>query len=156
MKNYRKNILLVLMLLSVVFTNAQEESKREKMDALKVAFITAKLDLSSTEAKAFWPVYNEFHKKRKLISKGLGRPDGPTPHGDHKGPKKPNFDELTDTQISNFIDKRLEQEQTLLNLKVEYLTKYRAVLPIRKVGKLLHAEKDFRKEVLKKIKENHR
>jgi hypothetical protein len=157
MKNFRKSILVMLLLLSVMLVKAQGGSKREKMEALKVAFITEKLDLSSAEAKAFWPVYNEFHKKRKAISKGMGkpRPDGPPPPGE-KRPKEPNFDEMTDAQISDFIDARHQQEQKMLDLHVEYMTKYKAVLPIRKIGKLLHAEKDFRKEVLKKMRENHR
>lgn len=155
MKNLKKSIIVVILLLSIVIVKAQEGSKREKMKALKVAFITEKLELTTAEAKVFWPVYNEFHIKRKAISKGKDGSghDGP-PH-ERKGHKPPNFDEMTDAQISAFIDARFDEEQKMLNLKRTYIEKYKEILPIRKVGSLMHAEKSFRKEVLKKLKENH-
>ena len=40
-----------------------EPPKKEKMEAMRVGFITQKLDLTSEEAQKFWPVYNEFQKK---------------------------------------------------------------------------------------------
>ncbi|HVK49362.1 MAG TPA: hypothetical protein VM488_15990, partial [Pseudobacter sp.] len=44
--------------------NAQEERKTQrepgaKIEALKIAFFTRKLDLSTEEAQKFWPVYNK-------------------------------------------------------------------------------------------------
>ncbi|MEB8347550.1 hypothetical protein OO010_15985, partial [Flavobacteriaceae bacterium KMM 6898] len=55
-----KNIAtLVLLLLITVVSFAQDRPDREKIKALKVAFITERLDLSSKEAQLFWPIYNE-------------------------------------------------------------------------------------------------
>ena len=39
---------------------AQEHNKHERIKALKVSFITEKLELSATEAEKFWPIYNTY------------------------------------------------------------------------------------------------
>ncbi len=50
---------LGLLLFLTVASFAQDRPDREKIKALKVAFITERLDLSSKEAQLFWPIYNE-------------------------------------------------------------------------------------------------
>ncbi len=50
---------LGLLLFITVASFAQDRPDREKIKALKVAFITERLDLSSKEAQLFWPIYNE-------------------------------------------------------------------------------------------------
>lgn len=40
-------------MVSVIGANAQKESRREKMEALKIAFITEKLDLTKEEFQDF-------------------------------------------------------------------------------------------------------
>ena len=64
MKNIQKItiISLALLLSASVFGQKQNNSKpnREKIKAMKVGFITEKLDLTTAEAQKFWPVYNEF------------------------------------------------------------------------------------------------
>ncbi len=34
----------------------------DKIKALKIAFITEKLNLSEKEAQQFWPIYNSYHE----------------------------------------------------------------------------------------------
>jgi hypothetical protein len=63
-KNEMKKIVLILAFIAanLGFVKAQEgdEPKAEKIQALKIAFITQKLGLSSTEAQRFWPVYDRY------------------------------------------------------------------------------------------------
>ena len=47
--------------------------QQEKYEALKVAFLTEELSLSSKEAQAFWPVYNEMDEKLTEIRQAKGR-----------------------------------------------------------------------------------
>ena len=44
-------------------------SGAERVQALKVAFITKALNLTSAEAEKFWPIYNEFQDKRDVVRK---------------------------------------------------------------------------------------
>ncbi|GAB2837123.1 hypothetical protein [Ferruginibacter profundus] len=68
---------LIVALIGVNTVNAQTPQdpdatkKQEKLQALYVAFITNKLQLSEAEAQAFWPVHNEFDKEIKAVGTDL-------------------------------------------------------------------------------------
>jgi hypothetical protein len=72
-----KKLYIVLAFLTVsFFAKAQEEvpqvseqKQQEKIEALKVAFITKELDLTPDEAQKFWPVYNQYSKELKSTFK---------------------------------------------------------------------------------------
>ena len=72
------SVLLTLTLLgSLAFAQGRQNKKdgndwREKMRAEQVAFITSELDLTESEAQAFWPVYNEVQKQRRDAFKAAG------------------------------------------------------------------------------------
>ena len=60
MKNY---YLLIICFLSTTLIQAQRPDKRTELKALKIGYLTKQLELTSSEAEVFWPVYNEFDKK---------------------------------------------------------------------------------------------
>lgn len=53
-------VLLIFLFTSGFKTFAQEGDKHERIKALKVSFLTEKLELSSAEAEKFWPIYNTY------------------------------------------------------------------------------------------------
>lgn len=123
--------------------NTEKQKRHEKIKAMKVAYITTKLELTSGEAEKFWPVYNEFSKKtheqesirRKKMKENKGK-------------------ELSDKEINELIKLNFDTEQKVLDLKRAYDSKFKAVLSVKKVGKLYIAEKEFKREMLKKMKEH--
>ena len=60
MKNYYT---LIICLLSTILIQAQRPDKRAELKALKIGYLTKQLELTSSEAEVFWPIYNEFDKK---------------------------------------------------------------------------------------------
>ena len=59
-----------IFLLASTSVMSQQYSKKEKIQRLKaqkVAFITNRLELTSNEAQLFWPVYNDFFKKKEEL-----------------------------------------------------------------------------------------
>ena len=64
-------ILTISLLLVSGISTAQPGSGKEKIESLKIAFITKRLDLTSKEAQQFWPLYNEYNDKIKAIKKNL-------------------------------------------------------------------------------------
>ena len=66
-----KHLLLILafFLGSFSFANAQKDrgEKSEKVQALKIAFITQKLELGTDEAQRFWPVYNRYETELRQV-----------------------------------------------------------------------------------------
>ena len=126
------------------FSSWSQESKSDKVEALKIAFLTDKLELTSKEAQTFWPLYNEYNSKMEKLRKS----------------KKSDFDELknkgenlTDKELETFINEVFNSKQKELDLQKEYYEKYAKVLPIKKVALLYQAENQFKRELLRKIKE---
>lgn len=137
----------VILLSSFQFVKAQDElepSKRERLEALKVAYLTEKLNLTPEEAQRFWPLYNEFEEKKGELRKQKR---------DNESKTKLNFFEMSDDGLSDAIDQQLDLEQQELNLKKEYNERFKKILPIKKVAKLYAAEHGFRKELLHRAKD---
>ena len=65
MKNFLLIISLFLSFSAAKAQNNDFNQKAEKVQALKIAFITQKLDLTSDEAQRFWPVYNRYENEIK-------------------------------------------------------------------------------------------
>ncbi len=109
-----------------------------KIEAQKIAFITRILELTPEEAQKFWPLYNEYQAKEKEL-----RPDF----------KKKRPKNITEKEANELIDSFFENEQKRLNLTKNYYNKFKMVLPATKVVKLHFAERRFKEELLKRIKE---
>ena len=118
--------------------------RKEKVEAMKIAYLTNKLELSPTEAQQFWPVFNEFEAKIQAIRQSR-RKDS------REG--QDNLDQLSDKEVESLIDSEVALRQKELDVMKEYHSKFKAVLPIRKVAKLYRAQEDFKRELLKKIQE---
>lgn len=151
MNNYRilKALTISLLIISNISfgqnqSNPKKERVKEKIESTKIAYLTQCLQLTPQEAQLFWPIYNEYIQKRnQIIKNNTTKP---------KDLNKP-IEEMTDKEIDAMVDGELIQEQMLLDLKKEYIEKFKAILPIKKVAKLFSAEKDFKKILIKKANE---
>ena len=116
--------------------------KKELIEAQKVAYITQKLELTSAEAQAFWPVYNEYGSKKETIL-----------NANRENRKKvKDLETLTDKEAQAILVAQFATDEKLLSLKKEYFAKFEKVLPVKKVVKLEMAERDFKKVLLKMVK----
>jgi hypothetical protein len=121
------------------------QHRKGQIEAQKIAYITKELSLSPQEAQAFWPVYNEFDAKRRELRQTFGK---------SALLEDKNIDELSDKEAAELADGQLIQSQKLLDLRKEYHSKFKSVLPIKKVLKLYESERGFQKELLGQIRGN--
>lgn len=145
----KKLLIFCWLCLTLSYAHAQQPGdektpKKERVEALKVAFITEKLQLTAKEAQVFWPVYNEFEEKLELSRKSR-RKDAQV--------AMEAIDKLSDKEVENFIEAEFSQRQKELDIQKEYHEKFKKVLPLKKVGKLYLAEQEFKRQLLKKIKD---
>lgn len=135
-----KNILFIVLInLSFgQYTMAQNNQRTEKLEARKIAYISNAVDLTPVEAKVFWPVYNEHHKKVKQIKKT------------YKSDKKLSV--MSDNELEKWIDNFLIKESKLLDEKKTFVAQLKAIIPIRKIAILYKTEKKFRHKILKEVK----
>lgn len=140
-----KKLGLLVFVLSFLFTAAfaQNESKSDKIEAYKIAFITEKLNLTPKEAAAFWPVYNEYSDKLVgLRTKETNRI------------KSLNMDaNLTDAEAEVFIKDYLAYKEQINELTQKYVAEFKKVLPLSKVAKLVTLEQEFKLKLLQHYKE---
>ena len=118
--------------------------KKEQIAALRVAFITKELSLSTSEAQAFWPLYNELQDKLDAIRRTRKKEN-----------KKINIDALSDTEAEQFIDNEADFKVNEAALQKHYYNQFKKVLPVKKVALLLRAEDNFKRELLRKLKEKN-
>ena len=62
-----KKILLTVFLTCIGFGLLYSQDRSDRIEALKIAFITKQLQLSSQEAEKFWPVYNGYEAEMKSM-----------------------------------------------------------------------------------------
>ena len=132
----KKFVYIIIFTLSCLFTLAQPGSKREKIEALRVAFITRELSLSTEESQKFWPLYNEYQDKLKAARREL---------------KAHRAGFANEKEAQEFLDAELLYRQRELSLYKQYYEKFKQVLPLTKVAALRHAEEEFKKELLKQL-----
>ena len=118
----------------------QPGGRLNQLDNARIAFITSRVTLTQDEAQRFWPVYNEFVAKRRELNRSarLLRRDT-------------NNAGLTDAQLRDNMNQDFTIRQQLLNLDKDYFDRVQKVLTLRQVAQLYQAERDFTKEVLKRV-----
>jgi hypothetical protein len=113
-----KNIILILALflssLTGVFAQEVDPKKAEKIESLKIAFITQKLNITPEEAQKFWPVYTRYENEMRDVIK-----------------EHPGMDVL-------------DNEEKVLNIRKKYRNEFSNLLGQPRVNNLFKTENEFR------------
>ena len=110
---------------------------REKIKADKKLLVATDTDLTESEAKNFWPIYEEYQKDlQKINRRVVALLDSYA--ADFRGKT------LTDDKAKKLIDEAMAIEQAEVNLKSTYAPKLGKVLPARKVVRYLQIENKIR------------
>lgn len=120
------------------------DERKENIETMKIGFLTKRLDLTQGEAEKFWPVYNQYADRLEELRKKRMQ--------DYKDAKQ-KFDELSDKEVEQAVDNEMTFRQKELDLQKEYHSKFKTVLPIKKVAKLYEAEELFKRELLNKLRD---
>lgn len=140
----------IIFLLVSSFSWAQDhKEKREKVKALKVAYITEQLELTSEEAQKFWPIYNTFDEKQMEL-----RHEKMRAILDRFQPG--NVDKLTEKEASALLVQMEKIEEDLFNLRKKFIKDLQGIISAKKIIKLKKAEEDFNRELLKQMREKRK
>ena len=135
-------ILCFLCIFSISLFGQAQGDRRAKMEerikSMRIAYITEKLMLTPAESEKFWPLYNEFTNNMEALRK----------NEEFKPPRA----DMSEEEATDFINKAMELEETQLELKKEYMGKMKSAIPIQKIAMLHHIEKDFKKEMMNRVK----
>ena len=110
---------------------------RDKIKADKKLVVATNMELTESEAKAFWPIYDEYQKDLQKINRRIvNLLDSYAADARAKT--------LTDDKAKKLIDEALAIEQAETNLKSTYAPKLEKVLPVKKVARYLQIENKIR------------
>ena len=140
--------IIFLLVTSLSFSQGFKE-KREKVKALKVAYITEQLALTTDEAQKFWPIYNAFDEKQSEL-----RHEKMRAILDRFKPG--NVEKLSEKDASALLVQMESLEENLFNLKKKFIKDLQGVISAKKIIKLKKAEEDFNRELLKQMREKRR
>ncbi len=110
---------------------------REKIKADKKLVVAANMDLTESEAKGFWPVYEQYQKDLAAINQRIVKLIE-SYAADYRSKT------LTDEKAKKLIDEMVAIEQAEVGLKTSSVPKLRKVLPEKKVARYLQIENKIR------------
>ena len=136
--------LVLMILISAAFVASATAQKRfennPKVQEARQKFYNQELGLTADEQKAFWPLFEAMKKEQQALNKEYR-------------PKK-NRGAMNDAELTADLDRQYEFDQKKAELKKKYTDKFSEVLPVRKVALIEATERKFKKEVLKKVRQN--
>ena len=110
---------------------------REKIKADKKLLVATNIELTESEAKGFWPVYEEYQKDLTAINQRIGKLIE-SYAADYRA------NSLTDDKAKKLVDELVAIEQAEAGLKTTYVPKLSKVLPLKKVARYLQIENKVR------------
>ena len=132
------------MCMSFIVVAQPGDAKRDKIDALRATFIAKKVTFTTQEAQAFWPLYNEMNDKQDANRKTFRLQYN----------ANTNYDFATDKEAEAYLNAEQLLKQKEYEVYKEYYDKFKKIMSVKKVAAVRRAEEDFKKELIKSIKEN--
>lgn len=143
----KKILILTGLILSFWSLSAQRENNFDRIKALKAAYLTDKVNLSSKEAEMFWPIYNKYEKalyQLKIVTiRDLMQ----------QIRQKGGVDQLSEGEATDFLGRYKKLNQDIFQKEQEKIKELEKVLSARQLIKLYRAEESFKKELIKKLRQ---
>ena len=139
----KKNITLLFIFVAT-FAFAQNNKKTERFKALRIAFISTKLDLTPEEAQKFWPIFNKFdneqlelRKQKRLLTFELKL-------------KKPS--DISDKEVEKLLEESELIETNMQNNRKEFVKDLKGIISPQKILQLKQVEEDFKNKLMQQLK----
>lgn len=115
----------------------------ERYRSQKIAFITDKLQLTSKEARDFWPIYNQFEADKDALTKEMHAFKDALPQDDN---------EISEEQAEEFLVFFNKHNAAMYKLNQENQKKILKVISTKKLVLLTIAENEFRRHLLQEFR----
>lgn len=139
-------ILFLFLSFNFYAQNDKFKDKRERIKAMKVAFLTSELDLTPNEAEKFWPLYNTFDDKQFELRHQKMK-------GYFKKMQNTELEKLSEKEAATLLNQIEDNEEDLFTLRKKFVASLKGILPPTKIIKLKRAEEDFSRKLLQQYKD---
>lgn len=120
-----------------------QEKETSEIEALKIAFITKKLDLKTAEAQSFWTVYNKYEAIEDDLDKNM--------HCNVYG-KLDILETLSAEEAEEILQNYMNLRQQECELRKTYVSALKKVISAKRILMLKKAEYDFHRKLLEKYR----
>ncbi len=110
-----------------------------RVKAARVAYLTERLGLSTGESEQFWALYNEYEDEQRAVRRQY-RPGKAV-------------EQMTNEEAEVHLSAQMEKEEALLGLRRDYYSRMLKVVPARKLVLLEKADREFRLELVRKMRD---
>ena len=128
----KRAILLLMIVFVAMGAHAQNGGRAQRVQAIKIGYITQRLHLTEEQAKNFWPVYNSYEEELRSARRAFVQ----------KHPEARAHD--TSVKSSQYIDDQLALQQQALDIRKKYKDRLLKVITTDQLATLYDAERDFR------------
>lgn len=116
----------IIFFLGLVLTGLSQDVRSGDggtLEAIKMAYLTRKLNLSTNEAQKFWPLYNKY------------------------------VDEIRQVNRKNRTTDVIDIEERVINIRKKYKTEFTQALPQERVNQFFKVDKEFNSIIRKELQE---
>ena len=147
-QNYFSTIIFVLLFSTAVWSQGKMDKNR--IDLLKISFLTEQIDLTAEEAQQFWPVYNKYndriHEARVELERGIQREINSTG----------GVQNLSDNRSAAILERIIQLEETISRNRIEMARELRSAISDNKIIRLQIAEREFNRRILQEYGKRRR
>lgn len=136
-----KKVIIIICFVALTFSAYAQKKPHERVKALKIAFITEKLNLTETEAQKFWPIYNAHEKEVEMLRENA-----------REKRRKLNIRDLSESDATKALADMMAFEKEQLNHQEDLIESLKNVIPATKIIRLHLAEKAFNQRMLEELK----
>ncbi len=148
MKNRLFSTIALIIIMALYAGHADAQPKpgsdwKEKMQSVKIAFLTNEIGLTPAEAQSFWPIYNS-------VSDELDKAMRST-FFSYMELEKAIEEDKSDKEISKCLERYLDALDSQDEIRSDSVEKYKKILPDKKVAKIFVAEEKFRRQHIRNL-----
>lgn len=142
-----KKIALLIAVFFSLLIQAQpprSKEKKEKLKAIKTAYISTELELTPEEATKFWPLYHAFEAKQQEIKQEKWKR--------YLDANEGTLTELSAKDAASLLQKIEYSEEITYQERKKFVQNLKEFLPAIKILKLLKAEASFNRKLLQQFR----
>jgi len=145
MMNKIKHLIVLMICLINLTSNGQmdmEGNRGERIAELRKSFVAERLQLNADQDKKFWPLYDQYVIERKAVTKKIRKSQLLIDNGG-----------LTEMELNKAVDELSSSRKTETELDAAFIKNSIPIIGVDKASQLALIEREFKKTLLRKIKE---
>lgn len=140
----KKITIFFLLFISIFGVQAQDgknkEQHRERIKAMKVAYITQEMNMDAQLAQKFWPIYNKYECRKMDLHRR-----------EHEELK--NIETLSELEAEKMLTEYQEIEKEEYEIKKSLFSDLKKIISAKEIIQLHKLESDFNKKLLQEYRE---